>query len=95
MTRHSNMTTDRSSDKHGSGAVTTTPGSTRQDAEGVSRARDDQPAGAEDCRFTAGADHEDDANDTESDGSECNDRAVEHSCNREHNSAHVRRLTRT
>ena len=84
-----------SSDKHGSGAVTTTPGSARQDAEGVSRARDDQPAGAEGCRGTVGADREDDANDPASDGSECNDRAVEHSCNREHSSAHVRRVTRT
>ena len=58
--------------------MTTTPGSTRQDAEGVSRARDDQPAGADFCRGTAGADREDDANDPASDGSECNDRAVEH-----------------
>ena len=95
MTHHSNKTTDRSSDIHGSGAVTTTPGSTRQDAEGVSRASDVQPAGTEDCQGTAGADREDDAIDPASDGSECNDRAVEHSCNREHNSAHVRRLTRT
>ena len=54
MTHHSNKATDRSSDKYGGGAVTTTPGSTRQDAEGVYRARDDQPAGAEDCRGTAG-----------------------------------------
>ena len=92
---HSNKTTDRSSDKHGSGAVTTTPSSTRQDAEGASRARDDQPAGTEDCRGTAGADREDDANDAASDGSECNDRAAEHSGIREHNSAHVRRVTRT
>ena len=36
MTHHSNTTTDRSSDKHGSGAVTNTPGSARQVAEGVS-----------------------------------------------------------
>ena len=32
-----------------------------------SRARDDQPAGAEDCRGAAGADREDDANDQASD----------------------------
>ena len=75
--------------------VTTTPGSARQDAEGVSQARDDQPAGVEDCRGITGADREDDTNDPAGDGSERNDGAVEHSCNREHSSAHVRRLTRT
>ena len=50
----------------------------------ITNTRDDQPAGAEDCRGTAGEVREDDAVDPASDGPERNDRAAERGCNQEH-----------